>query len=39
MKVIGLTGNDGGKLAARCDVEIRVAHDGYATAFRRCTSR
>ena len=30
MKVVGLTGKDGGKLAALCDVEIRVAHDGYA---------
>lgn len=30
IKVIGLTGKDGGELAALCDVEIRVAHTGYA---------
>lgn len=30
MKVIGLTGKDGGKLGDLCDVEIRVAHFGYA---------
>lgn len=30
IKVIGLTGKDGGKLAALCDVEIRVPHFGYA---------
>jgi D-sedoheptulose 7-phosphate isomerase len=30
MKIIGLTGNDGGKLAQECDVEIRVPHTGYA---------
>ncbi len=30
MKVVGLTGKDGGKLAALCDVEIRVSHFGYA---------
>ncbi|WKV13090.1 D-sedoheptulose 7-phosphate isomerase [Marivirga harenae] len=30
MKIIGLTGKDGGKLANECDVEIRVPHDGYA---------
>jgi D-sedoheptulose 7-phosphate isomerase len=30
IKVIGLTGKDGGELAALCDVEIRVAHAGYA---------
>lgn len=28
--VIGLTGKNGGRLASHCDVEIRVAHDGYA---------
>lgn len=28
--VVGLTGKDGGKLAPHCDIEIRVAHDGYA---------
>jgi D-sedoheptulose 7-phosphate isomerase len=30
IKIIGLTGNDGGELAAICDVEIRVPHSGYA---------
>jgi D-sedoheptulose 7-phosphate isomerase len=30
MKIIALTGKDGGKLAHECDVEIRVPHDGYA---------
>jgi D-sedoheptulose 7-phosphate isomerase len=30
MKVVGLTGKDGGKLAPLCDVEIRVPHMGYA---------
>lgn len=30
MHVVGLTGKDGGKLAALCDVEIRVPHTGYA---------
>jgi len=30
MKLISLTGNDGGKLAAISDVEIRVPHTGYA---------
>lgn len=30
MKVIGLTGNDGGKMESLCDVEIRVPHSGYA---------
>ncbi|MCQ2975817.1 MAG: D-sedoheptulose 7-phosphate isomerase [Bacteroidales bacterium] len=30
MKVIGLTGKDGGKLANLCDVEIRVPHFGQA---------
>ena len=30
IKVVGLTGKDGGELAALCDVEIRVAHMGYA---------
>lgn len=30
MKVIGLTGKNGGALADLCDVEIRVAHQGYA---------
>ncbi len=30
MKVIGLTGKNGGKLAALCDVELRVEHHGYA---------
>jgi D-sedoheptulose 7-phosphate isomerase len=30
MKVVLLTGKDGGKLANRADVEIRVPHFGYA---------
>ena len=30
VKVIGLTGKDGGKLAPLCDVEVRVPHTGYA---------
>ncbi len=30
MKVIGLTGKDGGALAGLCDVEIRAPHSEYA---------
>src|SRR5690554_3923713 len=30
MKVIGLTGKDGGKMAGLCDVEIRAPHAKYA---------
>jgi D-sedoheptulose 7-phosphate isomerase len=30
MKVVGLTGKDGGKIAALCDVEIRAPHSAYA---------
>lgn len=30
VSVIGLTGRDGGQLAALCDIEIRVAHQGYS---------
>ncbi|MGK2946034.1 MAG: D-sedoheptulose 7-phosphate isomerase [Candidatus Malihini olakiniferum] len=30
MKVIAMTGNDGGKIAGTADVEIRVPHFGYA---------
>lgn len=30
MKVVALTGNSGGKLAASADVEIRVPHAGFA---------
>jgi D-sedoheptulose 7-phosphate isomerase len=30
MKVIGLTGKDGGKIAELCDVEIRAPHSQYA---------
>ena len=30
IKIIGLTGKNGGKLAELCDVEIRVRHSGYA---------
>jgi D-sedoheptulose 7-phosphate isomerase len=30
LKVIGLTGKDGGRMAGRCDVEIRAPHSLYA---------
>ena len=30
MKVIAMTGKDGGKMAGIADVEIRVPHFGYA---------
>jgi D-sedoheptulose 7-phosphate isomerase len=30
IKVVGLTGKDGGKLSALCDTEIRVPWNGYA---------
>src|SRR5690606_32145683 len=30
MKVIGLTGKSGGKLAEYCDVVVKVPHDGYS---------
>jgi len=30
MKVVALTGKDGGKLAGMASVEVRVAHNGYA---------
>lgn len=30
MKVIALTGKDGGKLAEYADVEVRVSHSGYS---------
>jgi D-sedoheptulose 7-phosphate isomerase len=30
VKVIGLTGKDGGKMAGLCDVEIRAPHSSYA---------
>jgi D-sedoheptulose 7-phosphate isomerase len=30
MTVIGLTGNDGGKVAPLCHRELRVPHHGYA---------
>ena len=30
MKIVGLTGKDGGQLASLCDVEIRVPWPGYA---------
>lgn len=30
MKVVGLTGKDGGKMADLCDVEIRAPHSEYA---------
>jgi D-sedoheptulose 7-phosphate isomerase len=30
MKIIGLTGKNGGELASLCDIEIRVPHQGYS---------
>lgn len=30
IKIIGLTGKDGGKMAGKCDVEIRAPHAPYA---------
>lgn len=30
MKVIGLTGKSGGKMASLCDIELRVPHEGYS---------
>jgi D-sedoheptulose 7-phosphate isomerase len=30
MKVVGLTGKDGGKLAALCDIEIRAPYSDFA---------
>jgi D-sedoheptulose 7-phosphate isomerase len=30
MKVIGLTGKDGGKMASLCDIEIRAPYSSYA---------
>jgi D-sedoheptulose 7-phosphate isomerase len=30
IKIVALTGKNGGELAALCDVEIRVPHSGYA---------
>lgn len=30
MKIVALTGHEGGKLAALCDIEIRVPHMGYS---------
>jgi D-sedoheptulose 7-phosphate isomerase len=30
IKVVGLTGKDGGKMAGICDVEIRAPHSPYA---------
>ena len=30
MKIVGLTGKDGGKMAQLCDVEIRAPHSEYA---------
>lgn len=30
MKIIGLTGKDGGKMAELCDIEIRAPHSKYA---------
>jgi D-sedoheptulose 7-phosphate isomerase len=30
MKIVALTGKDGGLLAEICDVEVRVQHHGYS---------
>jgi D-sedoheptulose 7-phosphate isomerase len=30
IKIVALTGNNGGKMAGMCDIEIRVPHTGYA---------
>ena len=30
MKIVGLTGKDGGKLSSLCDIEIRAPHSQYA---------
>ncbi|MBI2967185.1 MAG: D-sedoheptulose 7-phosphate isomerase [Bacteroidetes bacterium] len=30
MKIIGLTGKDGGRMAGKCDVEIRAPHSKYS---------
>jgi D-sedoheptulose 7-phosphate isomerase len=30
IKIIGLTGKDGGKMVGLCDVEIRAPHSNYA---------
>jgi D-sedoheptulose 7-phosphate isomerase len=30
MRIVGLTGKDGGALASLCDVEVRVPWMGYA---------
>ncbi len=30
MKVVGLTGKDGGKMSTLCDIEIRAPHSDYA---------
>jgi D-sedoheptulose 7-phosphate isomerase len=30
IKIVGLTGKDGGKMAGDCDVEIRAPHSTYA---------
>ena len=30
MKIIGLTGKDGGKMSGLCDVEVRAPHSDYA---------
>lgn len=30
MKIIALTGKDGGKIKDICDIEIRVSHNGYS---------
>jgi D-sedoheptulose 7-phosphate isomerase len=30
MKIVALTGNSGGQIGLLCDVELRVAHNGYS---------
>jgi D-sedoheptulose 7-phosphate isomerase len=30
IKIVGLTGKDGGAMASSCDVEIRAPHSSYA---------
>lgn len=30
IKIVGLTGKDGGKMASNCDIEIRAPHSNYA---------
>ena len=39
MKVVALTGKNGGELADLVDVEIRVPHMGYADRIQRCVGK